>query len=162
MDAVHVAHDVTMIGMKRPGHHHHHGMDILGEICGPNDIQTVEPGLFDGFTRGTTMHQRLTNNAGGHYNHTLFWKSMSPPGDRKPGERLSSAIEKSFGGLEEFQTRFQEAGGSLFGSGWVWLVWNSAGWGRSFQDNSERSASRPLQQPRVSEKRSLSNLQGST
>lgn len=59
MDAVHVAHDVAMIGMNMPGHHHHHGMDMMGEICGPNGIQTVEPGLFDGFTNGTTMHQGL-------------------------------------------------------------------------------------------------------
>jgi len=60
MDAVHAAHDVAMIGMNMPGHHHHHAMEMMGEICGPNGIQTPNPGLFDGFANGTTMHQGLT------------------------------------------------------------------------------------------------------
>lgn len=60
MDVVHVAHDVAMIGMNMPGHHHHHDMDMMGAICGPNGVQTPEAAPFDGFTKGTTMHQGLT------------------------------------------------------------------------------------------------------
>lgn len=59
MDAVHVAHDVAMIGMSMPGHHHHHHhhFDPMSSICGSS---APEPGTFDGFTNGTTTHKGLT------------------------------------------------------------------------------------------------------
>lgn len=66
MDAVHVAHDVAMIGMSMPGHHHHHahhahGFNPMDSICGPNGIvKPAEPGTFDGFTKGSATHQGLT------------------------------------------------------------------------------------------------------
>jgi len=62
------------------------------------------------------------NNAGGHVNHSLFWRAMSPGTRDGPAGRLADAIKRDFGGLEQFQARFDDAGGKLFGSGWVWLA----------------------------------------
>jgi superoxide dismutase, Fe-Mn family len=62
------------------------------------------------------------NNAGGHVNHSLFWRAMSPAASGAPTGRLADAIKRDFGGLEQFKARFEDAGGKLFGSGWVWLA----------------------------------------
>jgi Fe-Mn family superoxide dismutase len=62
------------------------------------------------------------HNAGGHVNHSLFWRAMSPTGDRSPKGLLADAIKRDFGGFEQFKTRFDDAGVKLFGSGWVWLA----------------------------------------
>ena len=64
----------------------------------------------------------VRNNAGGHVNHSFFWRAMSPAAWRVPEGPLADAIDRDFGSLERFKTRFAAAGGSLFGSGWVWLT----------------------------------------
>lgn len=61
------------------------------------------------------------NNAAQVYNHTLYWKSLKPGGSQMPAE-LTSAIENSFGSVDEFQNQLAQAAGSQFGSGWAWLV----------------------------------------
>ena len=66
----------------------------------------------------TTVQQ----NAGGHLNHSLFWRSMARPGGAAPTGSIAAALNRAFGSLEQFKTRFDEAGEHLFGSGWVWLV----------------------------------------
>jgi Fe-Mn family superoxide dismutase len=65
---------------------------------------------------------KIRNNGGGHYNHELFWKCMSPNNADKPSGNLSTAIDSSFGSLETFKTQFSDAGKNRFGSGWAWLI----------------------------------------
>ena len=62
------------------------------------------------------------NNAGGHFNHSMFWLAMSPNGGGQPSGELADAINNDFGSFAQFKRRFVEAGTRLFGSGWVWLV----------------------------------------
>jgi Fe-Mn family superoxide dismutase len=62
------------------------------------------------------------NNAGGHVNHSMFWRSMAPPSGTKPSGALAAAIDRDFGDLDKFKARFAEAGTKHFGSGWVWLA----------------------------------------
>ncbi len=62
----------------------------------------------------------LRNNAGGHANHSLFWKGLKT-GTTLQGE-LKAAIEKEFGSVEKFQEEFAKAAATRFGSGWAWLV----------------------------------------
>jgi len=69
-----------------------------------------------------SIRTAVRNNAGGHLNHSLFWHLMTPKGGGAPSGALLSAIEKSFGGIDAFRKQFDEIGGNLFGSGWVWLV----------------------------------------
>lgn len=68
------------------------------------------------------------SNAGGHVNHSLFWMTMSPSGGAPTGE-LADALKRDFGSVEQFKAAFVEAGATLFGSGWVWLVraWQDEG-----------------------------------
>jgi superoxide dismutase, Fe-Mn family len=65
---------------------------------------------------------KMRNNAGGHYNHELFWKCMQPSkAVNLPTGSLQAAIEKAFGSFADFKTKFAEAGKTRFGSGWAWL-----------------------------------------
>ncbi len=66
---------------------------------------------------------KVRNNAGGHANHTFFWKLMIPHKEFKEvsGE-LKVAIDKIFGSFEKFQEEFANKGLGRFGSGWVWLL----------------------------------------
>ena len=64
----------------------------------------------------------VSNNAGGHVNHSLFWRAMSPGASGAPAGALADAIDRDFGSFEQFKTQFAEAGGKVFGSGWVWLA----------------------------------------
>jgi Fe-Mn family superoxide dismutase len=67
---------------------------------------------------------KIRNNAGGHYNHELFWQSMQPAPASMPTGSLAKAIEKSFGTFADFQKAFSEAAKNRFGSGWAWLIIN--------------------------------------
>ena len=72
----------------------------------------------------TEVRAAVRNNGGGHHNHTLFWESMSPTGGGEPKGRAAEIVEKTFGGFDEFKTKFEAAGTGRFGSGWAWLVRN--------------------------------------
>jgi superoxide dismutase, Fe-Mn family len=66
---------------------------------------------------------KMRNNAGGHYNHELFWKTMKAPGGNSElPANLQKAIERDFNSVEAFKTQFADAGKNRFGSGWAWLV----------------------------------------
>lgn len=69
----------------------------------------------------------LRNNAGGYYNHGLFWESMVGTGAAKPKDTLALAINRDFGSFEAFKTQFEDAASKQFGSGWAWLVTDKAG-----------------------------------
>ena len=64
----------------------------------------------------------VRNNAGGHYNHSLFWETMSPDGGGEPAGALADAISSAFGGLDDLKAQVNDAGVKRFGSGWTWLV----------------------------------------
>jgi Fe-Mn family superoxide dismutase len=64
----------------------------------------------------------VRNNGGGHYNHSLFWESMSPDGGGEPSGELADAINDAFGSFDDFKEQFEAAGANQFGSGWAWLV----------------------------------------
>lgn len=64
---------------------------------------------------------KMRNNAGGHFNHELFWKSMKPGASGTPSGTLLKAIETTFKSFADFKTQFADAGKNRFGSGWAWL-----------------------------------------
>ena len=64
----------------------------------------------------------VRNNGGGHYNHSLFWPSMSADGGGDPDGDLGAAIDAAFGSFDDFKEKFEAAGVGQFGSGWAWLV----------------------------------------
>jgi superoxide dismutase, Fe-Mn family len=67
----------------------------------------------------------IRNNAGGHYNHSLFWELMqaknTADAQNLPSGKILEAIHGTFGNLENFKKQFEEAGVKRFGSGWAWL-----------------------------------------
>lgn len=65
----------------------------------------------------------VRNNGGGHWNHTFFWKVMTPAkSSGQPSPKLLQALTSSFGSFDVFKERFNTAATSRFGSGWAWLV----------------------------------------
>jgi len=69
----------------------------------------------------------VRNNGGGHANHSLFWKVMGPNGGGEPSGALAQAINEELGSFADFQAKFENAGATRFGSGWVWLCVKSDG-----------------------------------
>ena len=84
-------------------------------------VDTTQP-LENVLRKISKYSTAMRNNGGGHYNHELFWKCMSPQSNQKPSGTLSLAIDQSFGSFDAFQTQFSDAGKNRFGSGWAWLL----------------------------------------
>jgi superoxide dismutase, Fe-Mn family len=72
------------------------------------------------------FNQEIRNNAGGAFNHALFWKMLSPKQQRPQGPVYEKIIE-DFGSYEKFKEKFSTEAKKKFGSGWVWLVVTNAG-----------------------------------
>jgi Fe-Mn family superoxide dismutase len=90
------------------------------------DSRTLE-GIFK---VSSQVKPGLKNNAGGHYNHTLFWQLMKPNPDKKenlPEGKLADAIKNQFKSFEDFKTAFTENATKVFGSGWCWLIISNSG-----------------------------------
>jgi len=113
-------------------HHKHHGayVDALNHILesAPKQLQatlqekTAEWLLLNPDKITAEIRTAVLFNAGGHVNHSLLWQMMSPDGGGSPSGPLLEAINDTFGDLEKFKKQFEEAGGKVHGSGWVWLV----------------------------------------
>lgn len=69
----------------------------------------------------------VRNNAGGHSNHTFFWKIIGPDAGGSPKGKLAEAINSTFGSFDQFKGELEKAGIGRFGSGWAWLVVNKEG-----------------------------------
>lgn len=68
-----------------------------------------------------SVRTAIRNNAGGHYNHSLFWQILSPKGGGQPEGHLAQAIVSMYGSFQNFTEEFSKSAANLFGSGWVWL-----------------------------------------
>lgn len=109
----------------------HHGQHHAGYVDGLRRALLKAPPALQRESAGWLLRnpQRIPeairtavlNNAGGHVNHSLLWRSMAPGGGT-PGGALAEAIDQAFGSLRRLRARFDEAGAAVFGSGWVWLV----------------------------------------
>lgn len=74
-----------------------------------------------------SIRTAVRNNGGGHLNHSLFWELLTPGGSHEAVGTLKAAIETTFGSLDQFKEKFNQAAATRFGSGWAWLVLNSNG-----------------------------------
>jgi superoxide dismutase, Fe-Mn family len=73
------------------------------------------------------IRDAVRNNVGGHANHSFFWEIMSPDGGGLPEGDLASAIESTFGTVDELKQLVNDTGIKRFGSGWTWLVHDGTG-----------------------------------
>jgi len=93
----------------------------LGDAIGDENVDTNKP-LEEVLSNISNYSTKMRNNGGGHYNHELFWKVMTPDGAGKPQGELAKAIDSSFGSFDAFSSEFETAAKTRFGSGWAWLV----------------------------------------
>lgn len=104
------------------GKHHQTYVTNLNKLVDgtPEADQTLEE-LIQSASGG------VFNNAAQIWNHTFYWHCLAPNAGGEPSGALATAIVDSFGSFEEFKTSFSESAKTNFGSGWTWLVKNSAG-----------------------------------
>ena len=108
----------------------HHSKHHQAYVNNANAVLETLPAEFSEMCAGQLISQldkiptekrtALRNNAGGHANHSLFWKSLKK-GTTLQGD-LKAAIERDFGSVENFKAEFEKAAATRFGSGWAWLV----------------------------------------
>ena len=104
--------------------HHQAYVDNMNKALQTADKKVLgSPETFDNiFDKVAKLEPMLRNNAGGHYNHSLFWTMMKPNGGGEPQGKLAEAIVASFGSFDAFKKQFTDAAMKRFGSGWAWLV----------------------------------------
>jgi Fe-Mn family superoxide dismutase len=69
-----------------------------------------------------SIRTAVRNHGGGHYNHTEFWKWLSPDGGGEPSGALADALKQKYGDFQGFMDAFSEKAIGVFGSGWAWLL----------------------------------------
>ncbi|MEN9381184.1 MAG: hypothetical protein RI940_65 [Bacteroidota bacterium] len=94
----------------------------LADACLAEKVDTSNTSLITLLNSISKYSPKMRNNAGGHYNHELFWQLMKPAPSTAPSGTLAEAINKTFGSFADFQKAFGEAAKSRFGSGWAWLL----------------------------------------
>ena len=98
-------------------HHNGYTNNLNNAIAGTD----MEEKSIEEICTSPGLNKGVRNNGGGYYNHSLFWKIMSPNGGGEPTEEIADAINSTFGNFENFKTEFSNAAGGRFGSGWAWL-----------------------------------------
>lgn len=103
-------------------HDKHHGGYVSKLNAAVEGTPQADMSLEDLMKNVGGSSTAVRNNGGGHYNHSLFWKVLSPDGGGQPSGDLASAIDSAFGSYDAFKEDFTQAAGTRFGSGWAWLV----------------------------------------
>lgn len=111
--------DARTMEIHHTKHHAGYTTNLNNAVTGSDlENETIESIL----SKVSKLSPAIRNNGGGYYNHTLFWKVMSPSGGGEPAGDLADAIKKDFGSFENFKKEFSTAAATRFGSGWAWLV----------------------------------------
>jgi len=105
--------------------HHRAYFDNFVKAATENKIDNLS--LEDIFSKVSTFPAVIRNNAGGLYNHGLFWQVMGPNAGGQPEGDLLEAINKTFGSFDKFKAEFETAAKTQFGSGWAWLSVDAGG-----------------------------------
>jgi superoxide dismutase, Fe-Mn family len=91
-------------------------LDLMAEAREKNDLTWINK-----------LQKDLAFNLGGHVNHSIFWKNLSPAGGDKPTGELASAIDEFFGNYDAFRAHFTANAMGIQGSGWSILAWDVIG-----------------------------------
>jgi superoxide dismutase, Fe-Mn family len=110
-------------------HHNGYVNNLNAALEGQNDLQgkSIEELLADLNAVPESIRTAVRNNGGGHSNHALFWRIMSPDGGGEPSGALNDAIATGYGSFAAFKDLFSKTAATRFGSGWAWLVKKSDG-----------------------------------
>ncbi len=107
----------------------HHSKHHQAYVTGINQAleQLEEARASSSFGNINLLEKNLAFHLGGHINHSVFWKNLSPAGGGEPDGDLSAAITEHFGSFDAFRAQFNAAALGLQGSGWAILAWDSLG-----------------------------------
>ena len=101
-------------------HTKHHANYVAGANAALEALQKArEEGTIG--AQVTALSKNLAFNLGGHTNHSIFWKNLSPNGGGQPTGALAEAIDRDFGSFDAFKDHFKAAALGLQGSGWAVL-----------------------------------------
>jgi len=135
-DALEPSIDAKTMEIHHSKHHNGYTNNLNNAIQGTDlDSNTIESILanLDMDNKG------LRNNAGGYYNHKLFWEVISPVDNENISDTMLNLINTSFGSFDSFKDQFSKAAATQFGSGWAWLCVKADGklevCGTANQDN---------------------------
>jgi superoxide dismutase, Fe-Mn family len=104
------------------GKHHKGYVDNLNKLITGTDYTELSLEDIIAGTAGRSERTAIFNNAAQIWNHTFYWKSLSPKGGGEPPAALKQIIEASFGSVDACKKLLSSTAVSQFGSGWVWLV----------------------------------------
>jgi superoxide dismutase, Fe-Mn family len=116
--------DATTMEIHYDRHHRGYYNNFLAAIEGTNFAYLT---LEQIFALPGKLPPAVRNNAGGYWNHQLFWNLMSPEGGGAPEGELAKQIDQQFGSFDAFKAQFEKAALTRFGSGWAWLNVDKAG-----------------------------------
>lgn len=121
VDSLAPAIEPTTMTIHHDRHHAAYVANLNARIADHPELEGMA--LEDLQGRMSRYPAAVRNNGGGHYNHSLFWQVMAPPGQSgAPSPELGAAITAAFGSPEALQQRFARAATDRFGSGWAWLI----------------------------------------
>ena len=102
-------------------HDKHHNTYVTGANTA---LEKMEEARANGDAAGAAkLSKDLQFNLGGHTNHSIFWKNMSPDGGDKPTGELAAAIDEYFGSFDNFRDQFTAVATTIQGSGWAILAY---------------------------------------
>ena len=122
--------DAQTMNIHRTKHHNAYVTNLNAALEKYPDLQnkTIEELLANNLAAvPDDIKGAVRNNGGGHWNHSMFWQWMAPNAGGEPTGALADAIKAAFGDFATFKAQFKDAGVKRFGSGWAWLVVDSAG-----------------------------------
>lgn len=116
--------DALTMQIHHGKHHNAYVTNLNNALAGTDaanlDVETIVRNI-------SKYPAAVRNNGGGHYNHSFFWKILSPTGGGAPTGDIAAAITEAFGSFEVLKEKFSAAGATRFGSGWAWLCVNKDG-----------------------------------
>ncbi|WP_330948606.1 superoxide dismutase [Virgibacillus sp. MG-45] len=126
-DALEPTIDKETMNIHHTKHHNTYVTNLNGAIEGHADLQnkSLEELISNMDAVPADIRTAVRNNGGGHANHSLFWKVLSPNGGGEPTGELADKINGTFGSFDKFKEAFETAAKTRFGSGWSWLVLNN-------------------------------------
>jgi len=126
-DALEPTIDKETMNIHHTKHHNTYVTKLNDALEGQAELQakSVEDLISNLDAVPESARTAVRNNGGGHANHSLFWKLLSPNGGGEPTGELAEKINAKFGSFDKFKEEFATAAAGRFGSGWAWLVLNN-------------------------------------
>jgi superoxide dismutase, Fe-Mn family len=115
--------DAQTMEIHHSKHHQAYITNLNNALAGKPELEAKSAAELIGQLASVPEEIRpvVRNNAGGHVNHSFFWKVIAPGGAKAPSGDLAKAIDAAFGSYDGFKEAFAKAAATRFGSGWAWL-----------------------------------------